>query len=49
MKKQVDVVKVISIASTILGLTATLLSEWTQQKNIEKNIDEKVNELIGNK
>lgn len=49
MKKQIDVVKVISITGTVLGVTATLLSGWSQQKNIEKNINEKVNEVLNTK
>jgi hypothetical protein len=49
MEKKIDVVKVISIAGTVLGVTATLLTGWSQQKNIEKNIAEKVSEIANNK
>ena len=49
MEKKIDVVKVVSITGTVLGLAATLLTGWSQQKNIEKNIAEKVNEIASNK
>ena len=49
MEKKIDVVKVVSITGTVLGLAATLLTGWSQQKNIEKNIAEKVIEVINDK
>ena len=49
MKKNIDVVKIVSIAGTVLGLTASLINGWSQQKNMEKSISEKVNEVISNK
>jgi hypothetical protein len=49
MKNKIDVVKVVSITGTVLGLAATLLTGWSQQKNLEKNIAEKVSEIANNK
>lgn len=44
------VIKIIGIASTILGLGATLLSGWVGDKKTEMQIDklvtEKVNEVL---
>lgn len=48
MKKSLDIVKVISITGTILGMAGTALSGWAGNKNMEKLIDEKVKEAIEN-
>ena len=45
MKKSIDLVKVISITGTILGLAGTALSGWAGNKNMEKIIDERVKAL----
>ncbi|MGN1370919.1 MAG: hypothetical protein ACI4XM_01365 [Candidatus Coprovivens sp.] len=46
MKKDIDMVKLISVAGTILGMAGTALTGWASNKNMEKLIDEKVQEAI---
>lgn len=49
MKNKVDVVKIIGIAGTVLGMAASLLSDYSSKKNMEKIIDDKVNEALKNR
>ena len=42
-------VKVVGFAATILGFAATMLTGWSQQKTMEKTIDEKVEEALANR
>lgn len=47
--EKIDVVKVINIAGTVLGIAATLLSSYANNKNMEKEIDKKVFEALNKK
>lgn len=44
--KKTDVVRIIGFAGTILGVAATLITNWSQQQTMEQTIEEKVNEAI---
>lgn len=46
MKKKIDVVKVIGVTATIMGMASTALSGWVNNKNMEKTIAEKVAEAL---
>lgn len=46
MKKNLDVVKLVGVAATALGIASTLLSGWANERNTENLISEKVNEAI---
>lgn len=46
--EKVDAIKIIGIAGTVLGMAATLLSGYASEKNMEKTINEKVNEAMKN-
>lgn len=41
-----DKMKVVGIAATVIGLGASLLSDWVSDKKIDKEITEKVNEAV---
>lgn len=46
--KKMDLVKMVGLAGTVLGIASTLISGWSQQKEIERVVDEKINQtLIG--
>lgn len=46
---KIDLVKVIGIAGTVLGLGATLMSNYASDKKTEKEIEEKVAEALAKK
>lgn len=39
-------IKVIGIAGTLLGVAATMLSDWSDDKKTEKMIEEKIKEIL---
>lgn len=49
MKNKIDVIKIIGIVGTVMGMTATLLSNYANDKTMEKTINEKVNEALKNR
>ena len=42
-------VKIIGIAATLIGLGATLVTDWADEKKMDQKIEEKVNEAIAKK
>lgn len=46
--KKIDTVKLISIGATVLGLAATVVSNWVSDKKLEETVAEKVNEALKN-
>jgi hypothetical protein len=44
-----NLIKVLGIAATALGMAATLLSDWVNEKKMDEKIEEKVNEAIAKK
>lgn len=44
MNKKVDLVKILGITATVMGMASTALSGWVNDKNMEKTISEKVAE-----
>ena len=44
--KKFDTIKMIGLAGTILGITSTIISGWSQQKDMEKTIEEKIDEAL---
>ena len=43
------VVKIIGFAATAIGVVATLLSEWANEKKMDQKIEEAVNEALTTK
>ena len=44
--KKIDMIKILSITGTILGMAGSALSSYASDKNMEKLINEKVKEAI---
>lgn len=49
MKKNFDMVKLIGLAGMALGMLATAISGYAQTKQMEKTVEEKVNEALAKK
>ena len=43
------IVKVIGVAATVLGLMASVVTDWVNERKMTEMIDEKVNEALANK
>lgn len=46
MKNKLDMIKLISLAGMLLGGVATLITSWSQQQEMERTVEEKVNEAL---
>lgn len=46
---KIDVVKTVSIVGTVLGVGATLLSNWATKKDMNDTIKEEVAKALKNK
>lgn len=46
MKNKFDVIKIVGLAGMALGAVATLIRDWAQQQEMERTIEEKVNEAL---
>ena len=44
-----NLIKILGIAATIVGIGATLVSEWVNEKKMDEKIEEKVNEALAKK
>lgn len=44
-----NLIKILGIAATIVGMGATLVSEWVNEKKMDEKIEEKVNEALAKK
>ena len=42
-------IKIIGIATSIIGLGATLVGDWADEKKMDKKIEEKVNAALSKK
>lgn len=42
-------IKVIGIATTLIGMGASFLSNWVENKQLDAKIDKKVNEALSKK
>lgn len=40
------IVKILGIAATVIGLGATLLTDWVNEQKMDEKIEEKVNEAL---
>ena len=45
-KKKIDVVSIVGLAGAALAFVATQISSWSQQKEMERTVEEKVNEAL---
>lgn len=41
-----DLIKVVGIAGTVLGVGATLLQNWSSDQKLEKLVNDKVKEIL---
>jgi hypothetical protein len=39
-------IKILGIAATVIGMGATLITDWVNDKKIDEKIEEKVNEAL---
>lgn len=46
MKSKIDVVKVVTVTASVLGIAGTLLSGWAGQKQNEATIEKKIAEAL---
>lgn len=46
MKNKIDLIKIVGFAGMILGGVATLITSWSQQQEMERTVEEKVNEAL---
>ncbi|MCM1363441.1 MAG: hypothetical protein NC215_00455 [Ruminococcus sp.] len=44
-----NLMKIIGFAATLIGMGATLLSDWVSDKQMEATVEEKVNEALAEK
>ena len=42
-------IKILGIAATVVGMGATLLTDWVNEKKMDEKIEEKVNEALAKK
>lgn len=49
MAKKVSTLKVLGIAATVVGMAASLFSDWVGDKKMDDKIEEKVCEAIAKK
>lgn len=43
------IIKGIGMAATVIGIGATLITDWVNEKKMEEKIEEKVNEALTKK
>lgn len=43
------VIKVLGILATAIGMGATLITDWVNEKKMDEKIDEKINEALANR
>ena len=39
-------VKILGLVATVIGMGATLLTDWVNEKKMEEKIDERINEKL---
>lgn len=39
-------IKILGIAATVIGMGATLITDWVNEKKMDEKIEEKVNEAL---
>ena len=42
-------VKILGILATVVGIGATLLTDWVNEKKMDEKINEKINEALANR
>lgn len=42
-------VKVLGLAATVVGVAATLVTDWVNEQKMDEKIEEKVNEALANR
>lgn len=46
MAAKSKMIKVLGLAATIIGVAATLLTDWVNEQKMDERIEEKVNEAL---
>ena len=46
MKTKTNMIKVLGLVTTVIGMAASLLSDWVSEQKMNEKIDEKVNEAL---
>lgn len=42
-------IKILGIAATVIGMGATLITDWVNDKKMDEKIEEKINEALANR
>lgn len=42
-------IKTLGILATVIGMGATLVTDWVNEKKMDEKIDEKINEALANR
>lgn len=43
------IVKILGIVATVVGMGATLLTDWVNEKKMDEKINEKIDEALANR
>ena len=46
MKSKTNMIKVLGLVTTVIGMAASLLSDWVSEQKMNERIDEKVSEAL---
>lgn len=46
MKMKSNIIKVLGLTASVIGVAATLLSDWVNEQKMDEKIEEKVNEAL---
>lgn len=46
MNTKSNLIKVLGVSATIIGVAATLVTDWVNEQKIDERIEEKVNEAL---
>jgi len=41
-----NLIKVLGLGATVIGVAATLITDWVNDKKMDEKIDEKINEAL---
>lgn len=42
-------IKILGIMATVIGMGATLITDWVNEKKMDEKIDDKINEALANR
>lgn len=48
MKMNKNLIKIVGLVATAIGMAATIITDWVNDKKMDEKIEEKVNEAFAN-